>query len=413
MSHVQSEDPIRNASKRWLNQRAVDALRYPVPGSWLQPMGDTWINLASGYPFPNTVPGREFAAAMSHLVDIEGDRPFQYAGSPTSNDLTEWVADRMRKSRLMRQEDALLMTQGSIQGLDLLCRVTLDSESVVITQGPTYMEALEIFHNYTSHVVALPCDRPDRDFNEMLTTYLTSRTDTHPIKLLYLGSSFQNPTGLVMSWEMRQAMVTLAMQYNFLIVEDGAYDALYFGTPIPPIKTLDTRGFVVYLGTLSKTIAPGLRVGWATGPSPLLDAMARWKKDLGNPVISGITRQYLHSINYDARLDLLREQYRDRAHLAHEALTHFMPPDVLWDAPLGGFYIWLRYPDRIESTDLLDKARSLGVSYVPGQYFYPFAAAPHTPKLRICFSYETPPRMEEGIRRLARAFEQTLGTPHL
>ncbi len=407
-----SKDSQEHFVARWLNQRALHTHQYPAPGSWVQPQANHPINLASGYPFPDAIPRTALVAALSNVVAMEGDAPFQYSGSQASEGLAHWIAQRMQQSGLMIPDDALLLTQGAIQGLDLICQTVLDSRSLVLVQGPTYMEALEIFHNYTDHVVALSCDRPDQDFTEVLATYLASRKGNSPLSLLYLGTSFQNPTGLVLSAEARRTLVALARQYHFLIVEDGAYDALYFDAQIPPMKTLDIEGQVLYLGTFSKTISPGLRVGWVIGPAHLVEAMARFKKDLGNPLVTALTAKFLHDEDYDTRLDWLRAQYRMRGHLATEALQRFMPEEVCWISPRGGFFIWLRYPDRVDNTRLLETATNLGVSYVPGQYFYPYASHDNPKALRICFSYETPVRITEGIRLLSRALrEQIVALP--
>lgn len=403
MSYHVWNDPIDTVT-RWLNTRARESLQYPAPGSWLQPVSDQTINLASGYPFPDAIPGQALRDAMNRLVTEEQDAPFQYGGSLAGHILHDWVGARIESENLMRQKDSWLLTQGAIQGLDLVCQVVLDQDAVVLVQGPTYMEALEIFHNYTKKVVDIRCDMPDRDFTEMVSDYLATTPNPDAIKLLYLGSSFQNPTGRVLSLESRQALIALAQRYHFLIVEDGAYDALCFDTPLPPLKALDATGHVMYLGTFSKTIAPGLRVGWALGPAELIDTMARFKKDLGNPLVAAITGRYLADTDFDARLDWLRSAYRLRGELAQAALKTSMPTGVTWSPPQGGFFIWLRYPDSIRDERLLEEAQRQGVRFITGQYFYPFASPTPPHALRICFSYETLDRITEGIRRLGQAF---------
>lgn len=394
-----------HAAFRWLNTRARESLRFPAPGSWIQTFSDHTINLASGYPFPDAIPREALRDAMNCLVAEEQDAPFQYGGSMAGRALNHWIGMRIARGNLMSQKDSWLITQGAIQGLDLLCQVVLDPDAVVLVQGPTYMEALEIFHNHTAQVVDLRCDRPNRDFAELVSDYLATAPHADAVKLLYLGASFQNPTGQVLSLESRKALIALAQHYNFLIVEDGAYDALYFDMPLPTLKALDATGHVIYLGTFSKTIAPGLRVGWVVGPPALIDTMARFKKDLGNPLIVAITSRYLTDSDFDARLDWLRSQYRLRGELAQAALKEFMPTPITWFPPQGGFFIWLRYPDSVSNDKLLKEARRRGVSFIPGQYFYPFAV-PTTPHaLRICFSYETLDHITEGIRRLGQAFK--------
>ncbi len=404
MSHHASNDP-KDPADCWLNTRATESLRYPAPGSWLQPVSDHTINLASGYPFPNAIPHEAIREAMNRLVAEEQDAPFQYGGSVAGQGLNHWVGASVESGNLMSQKDSYLITQGAIQGLDLLCQVVLDKEAVVLVQGPTYMEALEIFHNYTDQVVDLRCDLPGRDFAEVVSHYLAAAPNPGAVTLLYLGSSFQNPTGQVLSRASRESLIALARRYNFLIVEDGAYDALYFERPLPALKALDATGHVIYLGTFSKTIAPGLRIGWVVGPAALIDAMGRFKKDLGNPLIAAITSRYLADTDFEVRLDWLRSQYRLRGELAQAALTEFMPTSITWLPPRGGFFIWLRYPDSLSNERLLEESRRQGVSFIPGQYFYPFAASTTPHALRICFSYETPDHITEGIRRLGLIFE--------
>lgn len=378
---------------RELSLAGERALETAVPGRWIQPASDDTINLARGYPYPEAIGVDRWREALGALLNREFEAPFQYSGSEAVEGLSHWLRQRSRMMGVMADGDDVLVTQGAIQALDLAVRCLVGRDEVVVVQGPTYMEALEVLSNYTHHILPVPTADNGLDF-EALTDVL----GRVPVRLLYLGASFQNPTGLVLEAEDRERLVALSQQFGFWIVEDGAYDALSFGEPIPPIKSYRGASTTVYLGSLSKTLAPGLRVGWAVGPSRLLTAMDRLKKDLAHPLSQAMVMSYFTLYDYDRHLKGLRDVYRERAEIALFCLSRGMPRSVRWSEPRGGYFIWLRYPESIDSGELLRDARSAGVNYLPGHFFFPNLEDPHA--LRVSYSYETTERLQSGIVRL-------------
>ncbi|NMP23594.1 PLP-dependent aminotransferase family protein [Sulfobacillus harzensis] len=371
----------------------------------MQPSYDGLINLAKGYPFPEAIPSDALTQAMKRLSEVEGDVAFQYDGSPATEYLKDWLKAEMMRRNSWRTGDDILLTSGALQGLDLLCRIFLDERSAVLIQAPTYMEAIEVCRNYTDHIVTF--DTVAEDANAVERELRLTEANGHPVRLIYVGTSFQNPTGYVMSPEFRRDLVALAEKYDAFIAEDGAYDQLWFEEPPPLLKSFDSLGRTMYLGTFSKTLAPGLRVGWACGSSVLTDLMGRFKKDLGNPLVTGMVSYVIQFHNYDAHLQQLRAAYRRRAALMEFALVEWMPPECQWLPSQGGYYHWLSYPAVVDGERLRARSYDQGVNFLPGRHFYP-----HAPRdvsaLRVSFSYESERNLVEGVKRLGNVIREML-----
>ncbi|MFZ5814439.1 MAG: PLP-dependent aminotransferase family protein [Bacillota bacterium] len=388
------------------------ALAYDPPGSWMPPLPPGCIRLSAGYPFPESVPAAELAQATAALVAAEGDLPFHYLGSPSMNRLAELLAARCAQRGMPVGQGELLVTAGAAQALDLAARALLGPADLVAVEAPTYMEALEIFRNYTPAIVGYPVDGDGLQTDLLAADLAARRAAGRPLpRLLYTIASFQNPTGATLPPERRQQLLALAAEYDFWILEDDAYGELAYG-PVPtPLRAMPGGDRVIHVGSLSKLIAPGLRVGWALARPEIIRAMGLYKKDLEAPFAMAVTARYLEGIDLEQRLAWLRAQYRARRDHLLGALRSQMPEWVSWTEPQGGFFVWLHTPG-VDTAALLDRALQAGVAYVPGKYFY-FGGEPRD-HLRLSFSYLPPEQVERGVvflagvlRRSGRGFPGT------
>ncbi|MDF2628912.1 MAG: hypothetical protein K0R39_2743 [Symbiobacteriaceae bacterium] len=380
------------------------ALRYPPPGAWFPPVKQGTIRLNAGYPFPASVPAQEIAAATQALVAKELDRPFHYLSSPAMRRLPQLLAARSAARGMACDPDSLMVTAGAAQVIDLAARALLGPDDLVAVEAPTYMEALEIFRNYTPHIVAYPVDSDGLDVDALAADLAGRRARGGRVpKLVYTIASFQNPTGATMSPARRRRLLDLADEYGFVILEDDAYGELGYGAELPvPLRALDRSHRVIYAGSLSKIIAPGLRVGWAIAHPDLIRAMWTYKKDLEHSFAQAVMTQYLESIDLGARVAWLRQEYGARRELMMDLLRRYMPAGVTWQEPGGGYFVWVRAAG-VDTAEMLPRAVEAGVAYVPGRYFFADEVAGRE-FMRLSFSFLDASVMEDGVRLLGQVF---------
>lgn len=340
------------------------------------------------------------ADATQNLVIAEGDLPFQYWGSPSMVRLGHLLAERSAARGIAVPQDGLMVTAGAAQALDLAARALLGPEDLVAVEAPTYMEALEMFRNYTDQIIGYPVDQDGLQVEALAADLIQRRREGRPLpKLLYTIASFQNPTGATLSLARRRRLLELAEEFDFLILEDDAYGELSFGQPPVPLKALDRAGRVIYVGSLSKIVAPGIRIGWVVAEPELVTAMRLYKKDLDHPLGWGIAAQYLSGVDMEARVAGLRTAYRQRRDQMLDSLRREMPDGVTWTEPEGGFFVWIRVPG-VDTVELLPRALAAGVAYVPGKYFY-FGGDEGRECLRLSFSYLPAEDLQRGVALLA------------
>lgn len=403
------------------------ATGYPAPGGWQPRLRPGTARLSAGYPFAGAIPVEELRGTAEAVLRDEGPWPLQYLGSAAMAALGPALARRAAARGLMTLEgpperqcllsnavdyaspgvaatDALLVTAGSAQALDLAARALLDPGDRVAVEAPTYMEALEILRNH-GEIEAHPVDADGLDVDAFADSLRRRRRAGAPLpRLLYVIPNFQNPTGAVLSLPRRIRLLELSEELDFFILEDDAYGELPFPevqTP-PSLRALEPagRGRVVHLGSLSKIVAPGLRVGFAIGPRRAIEAMATFKKDLDQPLSQAIAGRYLRDCDLEARIAWLRAAYAGRAQVLLAALGEEMPHGVSWSTPRGGFFVWLELPPGIDTAALLPRAIEAGVSYVPGRHFYWGGDAN---RLRLSYSHAEPDDLRRGVAALARA----------
>ncbi|QOR66615.1 PLP-dependent aminotransferase family protein [Cytobacillus suaedae] len=375
------------------------ALRNSPPGEWMSTIPDECIRLNSGYPAKNLVPIEEIKAAVNTVLDEEKDLPLHYVGSPSIFRLKEKVQTRLDERDIYINSDELLITSGACQAIDLIARIFLDQNSVVAIESPTYMEAQEIFKNYTNQFICIPVDQHGLQ-TDRLEEVLQDRLQNGRIlpKFLYTIPTYHNPTGTTMSMERRKHVLELATKYKFFIVEDDAYGELSFFKPPASLKSLDKDNRVIQVGSLSKVVAPGMRIGWVAGPSEIISTLAWFKKDLDHPFAQATMATFLEGRDVGKRLPVLRERYNAKCKIMIAALEKYLPESASWYIPEGGYFVWVKVQG-VDTDNLLKQALSKGVAYVPGKYFFydPLAGSEY---LRLSFSYADARDIQKGIKIL-------------
>lgn len=382
-------------------ENVKSALSNDPPGAWIPKIPPDCIRLHVGYPTPSLVPYAEINSAVNQLVSNELELPFQYLGSSKIGILKEEILQRLSKRGIIVKDNQLLITSGSSQALDLIARTLLDQKAVVAMEAPTYMEALETFKNYTQQAICVPVDEHGIQVNVLESLLLKRKQDNLPMpQFLYTIPSFHNPTGVTMNLERRHRLLELASEFDFLIVEDDAYGELSFSESPVPLKVIDTHERVLHVGSMSKVVAPGMRIGWIAGAEKLISSCKWFKKDLDHPFAQATMGTYLQHNNLEERIKQLRNEYRNRRDLIVTAIGQSMPESVTWNIPDGGYFIWLHIPN-IDTSWLLEKSLKEGVSFIPGKYFF-LNQDEGKNFLRLSFSYEEPERMILGIQKLGQ-----------
>ena len=311
--------------------------------------------------------------------------------------LRELIVERMAARGAIVDPADVLITNGAQQGIDLAARIFIDPGDIVLTEEPTFMDALRVFRSHEAEPVGVPVDEEGLQVDVLAA--LLDRLPKRP-KFLYTMPTYQNPMGVSMSTARRRALIDLAQERGIVIVEDDPYgDLSYDGDPPPTLKSLDPE--VIFLGTFSKVLAPGLRVGWVASSPRLREAFFNVKEgtDIHNERI--MTRTVYHSARgfLDEHIAATREIYRARRDAMLAGLEREMPAGVRWTTPRGGFFLWVTLPEQCETDAMLPDATDRGVIYLPSSWFYPDRS--WTRSLRLNFSAQPEERIREAMRRLA------------
>ncbi len=365
------------------------------------------ISLSGGMPDVRRVPREAVQRAVRDAMRHDGAAALQYGSSEGSVALRGTVADLMAESGARLDEDDIVLTAGAQQALDLLARVFLDPGDVIITEGPTYVGALQAFSAYRPRVECIPLDEHGMR-TEVLEETLR-RLGPRGAKFIYTIPNFQNPAGVTLSASRRRRLLELAHEFDIPVIEDDPYGRLrYEGGHILPLRALDPD--VIYLGTFSKVFAPGLRVGWLAAPRPIRSKvlLAKQAADLcGSSFAHAVIERYMTGTSWRRVLVDLQSAYRERRDAMFAALAEHFPGDVAWTRPEGGFFVWVTLPAHMDTKPLLAEAVEHGVTFVPGSDFFPDGRGSNC--LRIAFCYESPEKIAEGITRLAEVLEDKLG----
>ncbi|KRM32907.1 aminotransferase [Agrilactobacillus composti DSM 18527 = JCM 14202] len=367
------------------------------------------ISFAAGLPDTGSFPKAALKQAFDQVFDNDNGETLQYHDSLGLLPLREKLADRLTKQGTPTKTAELMLTQGAQQGIDLVARLVLNKGDGLVVEAPTYIGALANFDAYepTYHEVNM---EPDG----MNITQLQKVLLQHDVKLVYTIPDYQNPTGAVMSLAKRQALLELANRYNFIILEDSPYRELcYNGHLLPTLRSMDTEGRVISLGSFSKILAPGLRLGWLNADAELFQDIVALKAGLDvetpNLIMQGVNT-YLDTNNLDAHIQSINKVYQEKMTFMLQCLQRELPAGVTYTKPTGGFFIWLTVPDNIDLGQLLtDRMLPEGhVSYVPAKNLYPSKAVHN--QARLNFTNPSLADIQTGIHRLSEILADTIAS---
>ncbi len=362
------------------------------------------ISFAGGLPAPELFPVEQLQAVSQAVFNKRGQSALQYSTTEGYAPLREQIAARIKKNGIDASADEIMITAGSQQGLDLTGKVFLDEGDVVICERPTYLAAINAFQAYLPAFADVEMDE-----NGMVMEALEECLKNNPkAKFIYTIPDFQNPTGKVMSLERRKRLIELANRYDIIVIEDNPYGELRFeGEPLPSVKHFDTQDRVIYLGTFSKILAPGLRIGWVHAPKELLHKYLLFKQgaDLHTSTLAQMqASMFLDTCCIETHIQTLTRQYARRADVMMECIKAELNGVATCEKPQGGLFLWLRFQGGCDARELLKKCIGKDVAFVPGESFYANDPDRHTARLN--YSNATEERIREGIRRIAEAFRQ-------
>lgn len=363
------------------------------------------IAFDSGHAFPGVLPDLTAEAALA-LTAYRAET-LQYAPRMGLPELRAWIADYMTSDGAHVGADNILVTNGAKHALELVCRLLLDEGDAVVMTAPTYFSAIPIIRSFGATFIEVRQDNHGLDVDDLAATLDRRRRDGKPRpKFIYDVPDFHNPTGVTMPVERRGALLDLAAAHGIAVVEDSPYRRVRFeGTSVPSLKALDERDIVLHLGTFSKLMAPGLRVGWVAAGAPLVARMAQLKTDAGScPLTQRTILEFCANGRLPQHIARVQERYRaNRDRMVAAARREL--PDVSFVMPHGGYYLWLTFPDGIDADELAACANRTGVTVIPGSKFFARADVAHPRNhLRVAYSHADEHEIDEGVRRLAAAY---------
>jgi 2-aminoadipate transaminase len=374
------------------------------------------ISFAGGLPAPDVFPVERVGEACHKVLAEKAAAALQYSATEGYEPLRELIANNMSRYGIKAKVENVLITSGSQQALDLIGKLFINAGDRVLVEAPTYLGALQAFNVYGAEYESVPIDE-----NGLRTDLLEEPLRSGP-KFMYVLPNFQNPAGTTLSEARRHELVLLADRFGIPIVEDDPYGQLrYEGEHLPPLVVLDREnlrrdngysiGNVIYLSTFSKTLAPGLRLGWIVAPPEVISKLVQLKQgaDLHT---STFTQFVSYEVARDGFLDqhvkLIRKIYRERRDVMLQALQEFFPPAVTWTHPQGGLFLWVTLPEGLDIKAILKSALEQNVAFVPGDSFYANDGREGSRHMRLNFSNAAPEQIREGIRRLAAAVKSHL-----
>ncbi len=365
------------------------------------------VSFAGGLPAPELFPVQALARAHADVFEDEGAAALQYSTTEGFRPLREWIAGRMQERGVAASANRILITSGSQQGIDLVSKVFLDAGDSVVVENPCYLAALQTFSGFEASFIAVGSDDGGMRVDEVERALRTAKP-----KLIYIVSNFHNPKGTTLSMERREHLIALSRRYRVPILEDDPYGELrYRGKVIPPLAALDGSGLVIYLSTFSKTLSPGVRLGWVAASEQMIRALtiAKQATDLHtSTLLQHAVARMLATFDYRGHLERLRSVYGARCTAMLRALGKDFPPGTRWTRPDGGLFLWVELPGEVPGESLLRDALRERVAFVPGTSF--FARDPRHNFIRLNFSNRPPEIIEEGIRRIGSALKRRLGS---
>lgn len=364
------------------------------------------ISFAGGLPYINGLPPEELASVLSAVVAEGFAEAFQYGETEGRRQLKVALVEVMAAEGIAADPDHVLVTTGSQQALDLLGRIFIDPGDVIFMEGPTYVGALSAFRPAGPRIITVPLDE-EGIRTDVLATDLEQLEA--PPKFIYVVPNFHNPAGVTMHPRRREELLVLAEQYELLIIEDNPYGLLRLeGEPASPLVSSGYKN-IVYLGTLSKIVSPGIRTGWVLAPPPILDRLSMLKQgaDLCSSALNQMfAEEYLRRGLWLKNLENLKPVYHSRRDAMLLALKKHFPEGSSWSRPQGGLFIWATLPGYLDTEKMLPLAIEQQVAFVPGTAFYANGSGAN--QMRLNFSFSTEDQIAEGIKRLGKVIRREI-----
>jgi 2-aminoadipate transaminase len=361
------------------------------------------ISLAGGLPDTSTFPAQSFASQMTRIAQESAAQALQYGPTEGFEETKDCILAVMGAEGMLPDPEDVIVTTGGQQAIDLVTKALVDPGDPVICEAPTYPGAIPVFSSYQADVIQIECDEDGMRVDELARVLRQLDEAGRRPKFVYSVPSFQNPSGVTLSLERRRRLVELARQHELLVVEDNPYGMLRFsGDPLPPLYQLDGGDYVIYVGTFSKILSPGIRLGWAVAPPPVMEKLVLGKQaaDLCTSTLTQyFVREYFAEGRWREYIESLVEIYRRRRDVMLRALAEHFPPQAHWTMPEGGLFIWATLPDYIDTADLLAKALRENVAFVPGVAAYADGRRGAS-SMRLNFSGVTEDEIREGILRI-------------
>ncbi len=366
------------------------------------------ISLAGGLPDTSTFPPQTFAAQMTRIAQESAAEALQYGPTEGFRETVDCIVEVMGAEGMLPDPDDVIVTTGGQQAIDLICKALVDPGDAVICEAPTYPGAIPVFCSYQADTIQIECDAEGMRIEELEDTLERLEIEGRRPKFIYSVPTFQNPAGVTMSLERRRRLVELARARELLVVEDNPYGLLRFGgEALPPLYQLDGGDFVIYVGTFSKILSPGIRLGWAVTPPPVMEKVVLGKQasDLCTSTLTQyFVREHFAGGHWRDYVESVSEIYRERRDAMLAALDRYFPPQARWTEPQGGLFVWATLPPYIDTGDLLAKALREDVAFVPGQAAYVDGRGRSS--MRLNFSAGGEEEIREGIRRIGKVIAE-------
>ncbi len=363
------------------------------------------ISFAGGMPAAELFMIREFEEACRHVLAHDGARALQYSTTEGHPPLRQYLVEKMREYDVPAEPENILLVNGSQQALDLIGKIFINPGDVILTEEPTYLGALQAFRSYQARFATAPLDEDGIQTDKLEEVLKHTR-----VKFIYALPNFQNPAGVTMTLERRLQLVELAARYGVFIVEDDPYGELRFeGEDLAPLVVLHKEN-VLYLSTFSKTLSPGIRLGWIVAPSKIIAKLVQAKQgaDLHTSTfVQMVTNDICQRGILRHHVKEIRKVYKERCDTMLTAMEKHFPPGVTWTRPQGGLFLWVQLPEHVDASEFLDIALQEKVAFVPGRVFYPNGGGKNT--MRLTFATASQEQIEEGIQRLGRALIREFG----
>ena len=398
----------QNLEKRFA-ARAAEMLPSEIRSLFAVASRPEIVSLAGGMPNLSALPMEMMAEVIKELILTNGSEALQYGSGQGHPKLREQICDVMALEGIRANPDDVVITTGSQQALDLISRIFIDPGDVVLVEAPSYVGALGTFRQYEASVVHVEMDNDGLVPNSLRAAIKSLRAAGRKIKFLYLIPNYQNPTGVCLPADRRTEILSICREEEIFVVEDNPYGLLGFDKPSPNAMRAEDSENVIYLGSFSKTIAPGLRVGWALVPQSLKDKLVI-SSESSILCPSNFTQltisSYLADQPWRDQIASFCDLYKARRDAMLESLEQHFPAEATWTKPGGGFYVWVNLPAEIDTKALMPKAIVAKVAYVPGSAFY--ADGLGSWSMRLSYCHPTPERIREGVKALGGVIKQEM-----